>query len=78
MSQLWIDVEMGVGTATGQGSDPQLMLQTSRMADRLGATSYGIPSARKVVRQRRAIFRRLGRAFDWVFQCPFLTRCRCR
>lgn len=37
VDELWVDVETGVGTATGQGSDPQIMLRCSRD----GGFSYG-------------------------------------
>lgn len=68
VSQLWIDVEMGVGTATGQGSDPQLMLQTSKDGGSTWSNELWHSIGPQGVRQRRAIWRRLGWAFDWVFR----------
>ena len=68
VAEMWIDVEMGVGTATGQGSDPQLMLQTSKDGGSTWSNELWHSIGPQGVRQRRAIFRRLGWGFDWVFR----------
>lgn len=63
-----LDAQAGVGLSTGQGSDPQVMLQyskdgghtwSSEMWETLGALGeYG----------KRVVWNRLGRARDWVFR----------
>jgi hypothetical protein len=68
LPQLWIDMEGGVGLQTGQGSDPQVMLQISRDGGHTwGAElwrSFGAVGKYKA----RAIWNRLGRARDWTFR----------
>lgn len=69
ISQLWLDMETGVGTQSGQGSNPQIMLRVSKDGGRtfpverwasFGAVGqYAAP---------RAIWRRLGAARDFVFE----------
>ena len=68
ISQLWVDMETGVGTTSGQGSDPQVMLACSndfghsygpeiwRSAGPLG--NYGW----------RAWWNRLGSDYQWTFK----------
>jgi hypothetical protein len=66
--QLWIDMEAGVGLATGQGSDPQVMLAISRD----GGHTYPVEIWRSfgAIGQHtyRAVWNRLGRARDWIFK----------
>jgi hypothetical protein len=65
---LHIDCEMGVGLATGQGSDPLLML---RWSDDGGATWTGERTARlgkMGERRARARFQRLGRSRARVYE----------
>lgn len=64
-----IDIETGVGLATGQGSDPQLMLDISRD----GGRSYGNlqlwNSMGKIgAYQQRLRWLRLGQARSWTFR----------
>ena len=68
VSELYLDIETGVGTATGQGSDPMVMLQVSRnnghswgaeMWARMGAIGEYMTRVR---------WTRLGSAFDFVFK----------
>jgi hypothetical protein len=69
ISELFIDMETGVGLQMGQGQDPQIMLQTSKDGGRtygyerwatLGKVGqYSVP---------RVIWRRMGMARDFVFQ----------
>lgn len=68
VDQVALDAEVGVGLSTGQGSDPQVMMQYSKdgghtfsneMWETLGALGeYG----------KRVVWNRLGRARDWVFR----------
>lgn len=66
--KLQIDFETGVGLATGQGSDPQAMLQVSKDNGNTWSierwTSIGAIGSYLT----RAIWRRLGSARDWVFK----------
>ena len=68
ISEIRLDMETGVGLATGQGSDPQIMLSFSRD----GGHSFGTErwtSAGKVGEYRhRARWRRCGRARDMVLK----------
>ena len=67
VSQLWIDVEMGVGTATGQGSDPQLMLQTSGWRIDLEQRTMAFHRPARCAAASRDLAS-VGWAFDWVFR----------
>ena len=66
IGEIRLDLETGLGTATGQGSDPQIMMSISRD----GGHSFGTErwtSAGKVGQYRhRARWRRCGRARDMV------------
>jgi len=68
MSELRLDMETGAGLATGQGSDPQVMLSISHDAGH----TWGVErwtSAGKIGEYRtRARWRRLGRTRDTVFR----------
>jgi len=68
VSRLWLDIESGTALISGQGSDPQMMLERSKD----GGHSYGNEhwaSMGKIGEyNRRVIYRRLGRAYDWVFK----------
>ena len=67
-AEIWIEMESGVGLITGQGSDPQIMLQISRD----GGHTYGSELWRSFGRigkyLARANWLRLGRARDWIFK----------
>lgn len=68
MSELRLDMETGVGLATGQGDNPQVMLQISHD----GGHTWGVErwtSAGKIGEYKtRARWRRLGRTRDTVFR----------
>lgn len=68
LSKLWIEMEPGVGPLTGQGADPQLMMQYSKdggntWSEEVWTTIGGIGEY-----STRALFLRLGRARDWTFK----------
>ena len=69
IDELYLDMETGVGLQTGQGSDPQIMLQVSKDGGRTFGTerwkSYGKVGQYKYP---RVIWNRLGAARDFVFQ----------
>lgn len=68
ISQLWLEMEGGVGLETGQGSNPQLMMQISKD----GGHEWGAEVWRDIGAvgkyKTRAVFNRLGRARDWLFK----------
>ena len=69
ISELWIDMETGVGLQSGQGSNPQVMLQVSRDNGRtFGPEKWVSIGAVGQYLSPRAIWRRLGAARDFVFQ----------
>jgi hypothetical protein len=63
-----LDVETGVGLATGQGSDPQVMLRVSRD----GGRTWGNERMRSIGAvgeyKKRVIWRKCGRGRDFVFE----------
>jgi hypothetical protein len=68
VSEMWIDMEMGVGTVTGAGENPQLRLRTSKDGGHTWSNELWRPIGSEGVYQQRAVFRRLGWARDWLFE----------
>lgn len=73
--QLWLFVErfqlelqVGVGLSTGQGSDPQIMLRISRNGGRTWGPELWTSAGKIGQYSRRALWRRLGRGRDLVFE----------
>ena len=69
--KLWLDMETGVGlNGTGQGSDPQLVLEWSDDGGYSfpSGTSRLVPLGKIGERKRRANARRLGKSRDRVFR----------
>lgn len=68
IAKLWVDMETGVGLATGQGSAPQIMLQVSKD----GGNTFGSEKWASIGAigkyTTRAEFRRLGMSRDFVFK----------
>ena len=71
INRLWVDVDTGVGLATGQGSNPTLMLRVSKD----GGKSYGeeLTTTLGAVGeyQTRAAWRRLGRGRSFTFKLRY-------
>lgn len=67
-AEIWLETESGVGLQSGQGEDPQVMMQVSRD----GGHTYGNELWKSFGRvgeyKARANWHRLGRARDWVFR----------
>jgi hypothetical protein len=68
VNSVQIDMEQGVGTATGQGADPVINLLVSKDGGN-SFTSVGFESIGKVGEYtERVKWDSLGTAFDWVFR----------
>ena len=68
LPELWLEMESGVGLQTGQGSDPQVMMQISRDGGHTWGNELWRSFGRVGQYLRRAVWRRLGRSRDWVFK----------
>lgn len=68
VSQMWLEMEAGTGLQTGQGTDPQLMMQISRD----GGHEWGAEIWRSIGAagkyKARAVFNQVGQARDWLFK----------
>lgn len=68
ISELQVDLEAGVGLASGQGEDPQIILQVSKD----GGHTWGNEMWRSMGRigeyKTRTKWNRLGQSRDWVFR----------
>ena len=68
LSDLQLDAEVGVGLSSGQGSDPQIMLQVSKD----GGHTFGAELWRTLGAQGKyrtpVTWKRLGTAEDWTFR----------
>jgi hypothetical protein len=76
--QLWnfyamfqLDLETGVGLTTGQGSDPQIMLRYSDDGGHTWSNEIWVSAGALGQYARRAIWRRLGRSRDRVFEVTY-------
>lgn len=70
-AEVWIDMEMGVGTSTGQGANPQLMMQISKDGGKTWGNERWADIGRSGAYTGRATFRRLGRSGEsgvWTFK----------
>lgn len=67
-STIWLEMEGGVGLQTGQGTNPQLMMQISRD----GGHEWGAEIWRDIGAvgkyTARAVFNRCGSARDWLYR----------
>ncbi len=68
LSELWIEMENGVGLQLGQGEDPQVMLQISRDGGHTWGNELWASFGRVGQYNTRANWHRLGRARDWTFK----------
>lgn len=66
ISEVRVDLETGVGLATGQGSDPQIMLSFSRDNGHSFGTERWVSAGKTGQYRHRARWRRCGRARDLV------------
>lgn len=68
LPELWLEMEAGVGLQSGQGSDPQVMLQVSRDGGKTWGNELWRSFGKVGQYISRARWTRLGRARDWVFK----------
>lgn len=66
--QIWLDIETGVGLASGQGSNPQIMMQLSRDGGYNFGNERWVSIGAMGKRNQRAIWRRCGEAYDMVIK----------
>lgn len=66
LTSFQVDGDMGVGLATGQGSDPQIMISFSADGGHTFGTETMIPMGKIGEYTNRARLRRIGSAKDWV------------
>jgi len=66
--RLWVDMETGVGLNTGQGSNPQVMLQWSDDGGHNWSNELWVTAGKIGERTVRAVWRRLGRSRDRVWR----------
>lgn len=68
ISELQVDLEAGVGLATGQGSDPQIMLQISKDGGHTWGAERWVSMGKIGKFMQRAKWNRLGQARNWTFK----------
>jgi hypothetical protein len=68
LSKLWLEMEGGVGTLTGQGENPQLMMQYSKDGGHTWSNEVWVNIGAMGQYRTRALFNRLGRGRDWLFK----------
>lgn len=68
IDELYVDMETGVGLASGQGSDPQAMLQYSKDNGNTWSAILSTTIGAIGAYLTRVVWRRLGVARDWTFK----------
>lgn len=69
VDELYLALETGVGLVSGQGSNPQIMMQVSKDGGRtFGTERWATLGALGEFKDHRAIWRRLGSGRDFVFK----------
>lgn len=68
ISELQVDLEAGVGLASGQGEDPQIMLQVSKDGGHTWGAERWASMGKAGEYAKRAKWNRLGQARDWTFR----------
>jgi hypothetical protein len=63
-----LDLETGLGIATGQGEDPQIMLRWSDDGGQTWSSEHWVSAGPQGSYKTRAIWRKLGQARDRVFE----------
>ena len=68
IDELYVDMEVGVGTSSGQGSDPQVMLSYSKNNGKTWSAGLWKTLGALGDYANRVVWRRLGEAYDWLFK----------
>lgn len=68
ISQLWLDMEEGVGLVSGQGSNPQVSLEISEDRGHTWTTPIWRSFGKMGDFQNRAQWNRLGSSMSWTFR----------
>jgi len=68
VDELYVDMEVGVGTASGAGSDPQVVLQYSKNNGKTWSAELWKTLGAIGNYTTRVIWRRLGQSRDWLFK----------
>jgi hypothetical protein len=68
ISQVQVDIQSGVGLATGQGSDPQIMLSVSKDGGNTFNNLAWAAMGKVGEYTQRVVWRSLGGARDWVLR----------
>lgn len=68
ISQLWLDMEEGVGLVSGQGSDPQVSLEVSEDRGHTWSNEIWRSFGKIGDFKNRAQWNRLGSAMSWTFR----------
>lgn len=68
VDELYVDMEVGVGLASGQGSSPQVMLQYSKNNGKTWSAELWKSVGAMGNYFERVEWRRLGQARDWLFK----------
>jgi hypothetical protein len=66
ISRLWVDCESGVGNAAGD--DPQMTISISKDGGHTWGNEKTASIGKMGQYSKRAIFRRMGRGYDWTFK----------
>tara|TARA_B100001013_G_scaffold241720_1_gene149261 strand:- start:334 stop:1779 length:1446 start_codon:yes stop_codon:yes gene_type:complete len=67
-NEFQIEMQTGLGLTTGQGSDPQAMLRWSDDGGETWGNEHWVSAGKRGVYGTRAIWRRLGRGYDRVYE----------
>lgn len=68
IDELYVDMEVGVGLTSGQGSNPQVMLQISKNNGKTWGSELWKSIGELGDYLHRVVWRRLGEAYDWLFK----------
>lgn len=68
LAELWLEMEAGVGLLTGQGSDPQIMMQISKDGGHTWTSERWVSFGAIGEYKKRARWLRCGRARNWTFR----------
>lgn len=66
--EVWFEMEAGAADLIGQGSNPKMMLQISKDGGHTWGNEIWVPMGKQGEYRRRAVYRNLGRARDWLFK----------